>query len=76
MLKKENVPSSAKIIAVMSSKALDETFSKGSISQKYWNCNMFFKSGGRTPSANANALAGTFETNGRSSTSNSVAQKS
>ena len=36
---KENVPSSAKIIAVMSSKALDETFSNDSISQKSQNSN-------------------------------------
>ena len=36
---KENVPSSAKIIAVMSSKALDETFSNDSIAQKSQNSN-------------------------------------
>lgn len=39
VLKKENVPSSAKIIAVMSSEAPDETFSKGSISQNAENSN-------------------------------------
>ena len=40
---KENVPSSAKIIAVMSSKALDETFSNDSISQKSQNDKGFDK---------------------------------
>ena len=34
------------------------------------------KSGGRTPSANANAFAGTSKTNGRSSTKNSIPQTS
>lgn len=38
---KENVPSSAKIIAVMGSKALDETFSDISISQKSKKSNSF-----------------------------------
>ena len=38
---KENVPSSAKIIAVMSSKALDETFSNSSISQPTQKSNSF-----------------------------------